>query len=93
MLTDNPAFPKSCHDIYALHSKLATIDQNKIFERPPNGVRKIILATNIAETSITIDDVVYVVDCGKMKYKGLNVEKNLTTLQTEWVSKANLWQR
>ncbi|CAF4752164.1 unnamed protein product [Pieris macdunnoughi] len=81
------------HEIYPLHSKLATLEQHKIFMRPPLGVRKIILATNIAETSITIDDIVYVVDCGRIKVSGLNVEQNISTLKTEWVSKANLHQR
>ncbi|XP_047521646.1 ATP-dependent DNA/RNA helicase DHX36-like isoform X2 [Pieris napi] len=81
------------HEIYPLHSKLATLEQRKIFMRPPLGVRKIILATNIAETSITIDDIVYVVDSGRIKVSGLNVEENISTLKTEWVSKANLHQR
>ncbi|CAH0694644.1 unnamed protein product [Spodoptera exigua] len=86
-------FPKSRFDIYPLHSKLPSLEQHKIFQRPPDHVRKIILATNIAETSITIDDIVYVIDCGKIKYSGLNIEDNIPTLRTEWVSQANLRQR
>lgn len=81
------------YEIYPVHSKLPTLEQNKIFERPPKQIRKIIVATNIAETSITIDDIVYVIDCGKIKYSGLNVEQHVNTLKTEWVSKANLHQR
>lgn len=92
-MSESNAFPQYSHEIYPLHSKLPTIHQKRIFERTPDGIRKIIIATNIAETSITIDDVVYVIDCGKMKYKGLDVEKNHATLQNEWVSKANLRQR
>ncbi|XP_045775250.1 ATP-dependent DNA/RNA helicase DHX36-like [Maniola jurtina] len=93
LMEDRKCFPPSCFEIYPLHSKLATLEQHKIFERPPGHIRKIIIATNIAETSITIDDVVYVVDCGKIKISGLNVETNVSTLSTEWVSQANLRQR
>lgn len=93
LMDDTNEFPKSLCEIYPLHSKLASLDQRKIFERPPPHMRKIIIATNIAETSITIDDIVYVIDCGKVKMKGLNVEDNMTTLKTEWVSQANLRQR
>jgi len=57
------------------------------------GVRKIILSTNIAETSVTIDDVVYVIDNGRMKLKGFDAENNIGTLNEEWVSLANSRQR
>ncbi|KOB74874.1 putative ATP-dependent RNA helicase DHX30 [Operophtera brumata] len=46
---------------------LSTADQSKMFGTPPPGVRKLVLATNVAETSVTIPDVVYVIDSGAHK--------------------------
>lgn len=57
------------------------------------GQRKIVLSTNIAETSITIDDCVFVIDCGKMKEKGFDTNKNMESLEVVWESKANAEQR
>ncbi|CAL1527826.1 unnamed protein product [Lymnaea stagnalis] len=79
--------------VIPLHSLMPTVNQREVFERPPPGVRKIVIATNIAETSITIDDVVFVIDCGKIKVKGFQPEINLSSLETQWVSKANAKQR
>lgn len=53
--------------VFTLHSSVPTEEQNAVFDPLPEGHRKIILATNIAETSITINDVVFVVDCGRVK--------------------------
>ena len=66
---------------------------NGVFVRPPTGVRKIVLATNIAETAITIDDVVVVVDSGRLKEKSYDAYTGVSTLQSAWISKASERQR
>ncbi|CAH2047176.1 unnamed protein product, partial [Thlaspi arvense] len=53
----------------------------------------VIIATNIAETSITIDDVVYVIDSGKHKEDRYNPQKKLSSMVEDWISKANARQR
>ncbi|KAG7573143.1 R3H domain [Arabidopsis suecica] len=93
-LLDNPFFADSAKfDIICLHSMVPAGEQKKVFNRPPRGCRKIVLATNIAESAVTIDDVVYVIDSGRMKEKSYDPYNNVSTLQSSWVSKANAKQR
>ncbi|XP_010006818.1 PREDICTED: putative ATP-dependent RNA helicase DHX57 [Chaetura pelagica] len=79
--------------VYPLHSSLSSEEQQSVFLRPPVGVIKIIISTNIAETSVTIDDVVYVIDSGKMKEKRYDPSKGMESLEDTFVSKANALQR
>ncbi|PWA42003.1 hypothetical protein CTI12_AA548740 [Artemisia annua] len=75
------------------HGSMATSEQNKIFEHPPPNVRKIVLATNMAEASITINDVVFVVDCGKAKETTYDALNNTPCLLPSWISQASARQR
>ncbi|XP_062607434.1 LOW QUALITY PROTEIN: ATP-dependent DNA/RNA helicase DHX36-like [Saccostrea cucullata] len=79
--------------IVPLHSLMPTVNQREVFDRPPPGIRKIVIATNIAETSITIDDIVYVVDCGFIKVKDFQPDTGLLSLDSHPVSRANAQQR
>ncbi|XP_061342790.1 DExH-box ATP-dependent RNA helicase DExH6-like [Gastrolobium bilobum] len=79
--------------VISLHSMVPTMEQKKVFRRPPHGCRKIVLSTNIAETAITIDDIVYVIDTGRMKEKSYDPYNNVSTLQSSWISKASAKQR
>lgn len=79
--------------VLPLHGSMPTINQREIFDRPPPKMRKIVLATNIAESSITIDDVVYVVDCGKSKETSYDALNKLACLLPSWISKASVHQR
>ncbi|XP_058021031.1 putative ATP-dependent RNA helicase DHX57 [Ahaetulla prasina] len=95
-LQSNPMFnnrhSKRCV-VYPLHSTLSSEDQQFVFFQPPLGTTKIIISTNIAETSITINDVVYVIDSGKMKEKRYDPSKGMESLEDSYVSKANALQR
>jgi len=79
--------------VLPLHSGIPSKDQRKVFQTPPQGVRKIILSTNIAETSLTIDDVAFVIDTGRAKEKSYDPHLKTSTLQPVWVSQASAKQR
>ena len=83
---------ESKYKMYMLHSSIAA-SQNEVFDTVPAGCRKIILGTNIAETSITIPDVQYVVDTGKLREKRYDQLRRITKLQCTWISKSNSKQR
>ncbi len=78
--------------VLPLYGALSRADQERVFEERP-GKRKVVLATNIAETSITIPDVRFVIDSGIAKIPRFNPKTNVTTLREEGVSQASLQQR
>ncbi len=53
--------------VLPLHGSLPPTQQARVFERPPPGVRKVVVATNVAETSITIDDITCVIDACRVR--------------------------
>lgn len=79
--------------VLSLHSVLSGEDHAKAFERPRRGVRKIVLSTNIAETGVTIPDVVFVVDACKVKSQRYHEPTNTSSLKEQFVSRAELMQR
>ncbi|KAJ3255633.1 hypothetical protein HK103_006158 [Boothiomyces macroporosus] len=77
--------------IFPLHSNLTSVEQSKVFKKVEPGIRKVVVATNIAETSVTIDDVVFVIDTGRVKE--MKLINNVLSLQEIWASKAACKQR
>lgn len=79
--------------VHALHSSIASEDQEKAFVVPPEGMRKIVIATNIAETGITIPDITAVIDAGKEKTMRFDERRQLSRLVEAFISRANAKQR
>ncbi|KAI1432709.1 helicase associated domain-containing protein [Xylaria sp. CBS 124048] len=92
LLLGDPFFQKYW-EVYPLHSTIATEDQERAFLVPPDGVRKIVLATNIAETGITIPDVTCVIDTGKHREMRFDERRQLSRLIDTFISRANAKQR
>ncbi len=80
-------------EILPLHANLSADEQRKVFQPVRRGARKIVVATNVAETSITIPDVSYVVDTGRVKETRFEPESGLTRLVECWASRAACKQR
>jgi pre-mRNA-splicing factor ATP-dependent RNA helicase DHX16 len=79
--------------ICPIYANLPTELQAKIFEPTPEGARKVVLATNIAETSLTIDGIKYVIDPGFVKMKSYNPRTGMESLLVTPISKASANQR
>ncbi|XP_068173342.1 probable ATP-dependent RNA helicase DHX34 [Antennarius striatus] len=79
--------------VLPLHSTLSIAQQDKVFDIAPAGVRKCIISTNIAETSVTIDGVRFVVDSGKVKEMSFDPKAKMQRLQEFWISRASSEQR
>jgi len=92
ILASHPSFKADWY-VYPLHSTISSEDQQAAFLVPPPGVRKIVLATNIAETGVTIPDITCVVDTGKHKEMRFDERRQLSRLTQSFISRANAKQR
>lgn len=79
--------------IRKLHSTLSPSEQWRAFQPVKNGIVKIVLSTNVAETSITIPDVTFVIDSGRAKEMRFNASTRINELVTVWISQASAKQR
>ena len=92
MLLGHPSFMRDWL-IHPLHSTISSEDQQRAFLVPPEGTRKIVLSTNITETSVTIPDIVCVIDTAKHKEMRYDERRQLSRLIQTFISRANAKQR
>lgn len=79
--------------VLPLYSQLQVKDQLRVFEPAPDNSRLIVLATNVAETSLTIPGIRYVFDCGRAKEKKYDQTTGVQSFRIGWISKASASQR
>lgn len=90
--TEMPLADSPMH-ILPLYSLLPNEEQQRVFEPPPEGHRLVVVATNVAETSITIPGITYVVDCGRAKERRTDPKSQVQSYDVAWISKASASQR
>ncbi|CAA7395506.1 unnamed protein product [Spirodela intermedia] len=93
VLEDNEAFKYSGLCILPLYAMLPADEQLRVFRDIPEGQRLVVVATNVAETSLTIPGIKYVVDSGREKVKNYNHRNGLAAYEIKWISKASAAQR
>ena len=79
--------------VLPMYAGLSTEQQLYVFEPAPENTRKVIVSTNIAEASITIDGIVFVIDCGFVKLRAYNPTTGIETLTATPISRASATQR
>ncbi|XP_072538060.1 probable ATP-dependent RNA helicase DHX37 [Salminus brasiliensis] len=79
--------------VLPLYSLLAPEQQAKVFRPPPPGARLCVVATNVAETSLTIPGIKYVVDCGRVKKRFYDRVTGVSSFKVTWISQASANQR
>ncbi|KAG5472547.1 hypothetical protein LSCM1_03950 [Leishmania martiniquensis] len=79
--------------VLPLYALLDFQKQQEVFKPPPKGTRLCVVATNVAETSITIPNIKYVVDAGRVKSKVVDEETKASCFRIEWISQASAEQR
>ncbi|KDN51411.1 P-loop containing nucleoside triphosphate hydrolase protein [Tilletiaria anomala UBC 951] len=79
--------------ILPLYSMLPSEKQMRVFEEPPADSRLVVVATNVAETSLTIPNIRYVVDCGRAKERSFDAASGIQNFNVTWISKASASQR
>lgn len=79
--------------VLPLYSLLPTKEQMRVFDDPPPNSRLCVVATNVAETSLTIPGVRYVVDCGRSKERRFDENNGVQSFEIDWISKASANQR
>lgn len=85
--------PPGLTKIFMLHSQVDTQKQKDVFHEYPNIQLKIVLSTNIGQTSITIPDLLYVIDTGRCKMKIYDTATGASQLNCVWISQADAQQR
>ncbi|CAO1630415.1 unnamed protein product [Parajaminaea phylloscopi] len=79
--------------VLPLYSSLPSEKQLQVFNPPPEDARLVVVATNVAETSLTIPNVRYVIDCGRSKQRNYDKASGISSFKVDWISKASASQR